>query len=848
MSADLKRAVDYLAERCDYAREDDDAGFNGSDAGFGHELAAAPLEAWSRADRIAARVMLQKYRGQLEAIGIDPRELPRESDIQAAPAGAREGLEKAIASEHRKTKTEARAAVKRQAAAVEKAAEKSAITLHGSEFVIAFPYRKETVDACRAIPGRKRFDAGLPGWRLRVDDVDPQRLIDFLERFKFQTPEPVRAKLVELIRHPRPKLSTSAVSLRAVSLADDGLTFDLAFPYDSAILDALRRDVPAARWNKARQVWQVPVRAASTEGLGRFLAEHPDFGFKVQEAASAAIGRVLDGQREALESSRAAEADAAFVAQIRAAVPAGLAPFPFQAAGVAYALNAKRLIIGDEMGLGKTIQAILTVVLADAWPVVVVCPASLVYNWFREFRKWAPRRTISILQAGRMGAYRADVLIVNYELLTERAAPGVKRGKRKKGDPVPLSRHARGILEASPRAVVFDEIHYLKNYKALRTLAAREIARRAEYRIGLSGTAIVNAPGELIAPLTILGRLEDLGGFRFYVNRYCAGDAQRGASNLVELNTKLRGSCYIRREKSQVLTELPAKQWTRVEFEITNRAEYDRAARDVAAFIGEQARENRDFLERLERDLERYRMELLADGVQADKLAANIAIERERRIAARAADAKRSAKRAEALARIEVLKQIAVRGKLEAVKEWIAEFVQEQKLIAFAAHVPVQKAIASLHGGAVHIFGEDAKDAREAAVQRFQAEPRDVCPLLVSSLKAGGVGWTGTAASNVAFVEPGWTPGEMDQAIDRAHRIGQRDSVTGYELVAKDTIEGDIYDLIAQKRAVVEAALIGGQTLERVDVLETLIARLGVVTVDQGDAARVTTLLDVAEA
>lgn len=847
MSAELKAAVDYLAARCDYAREDDDAGFNGSDTGFGHELAAKPLEAWSQGDRIAARVMLQKYRGQLEAIGVDPRELPRETSIQEAPAGAREALEQSIASEHRKAATASRAAVKRETAAVERAAEKSSIRLQGSEFLVAFPYRKETVDACRAIPGRKTFDRGLPGWRLRVDDVEPQRLLDFLERFKIEIPEPVRAKLVELIRHPRPKLGTTAVALRAVALAADGLTFELAFPYDSAILDALRRDVPAARWNKARQVWQVPVRAASTEGLGRFLADHPAFGFKVQAEAQAAIGRVLDGQREALESSRAAEADAEFTALIRGAVPAGLAPFPFQAAGVRYALNAKRLIIGDEMGLGKTIQAILTVVLGDAWPVVVVCPASLVYNWYREFRKWAPGRTISILQAGRLGAYRADVLIVNYELLTERAAAGVKRPKRKNGDPVPLSRHARGILEAAPRAVVFDEVHYLKNYKALRTLAAREIARHAEFRIGLSGTAIVNAPGELIAPLTIIGRLEDLGGFRFYVNRFCAGDAQRGASNLIELNTKLRQSCYIRREKSQVLTDLPEKQWTRVELDITNRDEYDRAAKDVAAFVGDQARENRAFLERLERDLDAYRMTLLADGIAADKLAANIAIERERRIAARAADAKRAAKRAEALARIEVLKQIAVRGKLEAVKEWIAEFTAQQKLIAFAAHVPVQKAIASVHAGAVHIFGEDSKEDREAAVQRFQTEPRERCPLLVSSIKAGGVGWTGTAASNVAFVEPGWTPGEMDQAIDRAHRIGQRDSVTGYELVARDTIEGEIYDLIAQKRAVVEAALIGGQVLERVDVLDSLLARLGAVTVDRDDA-RVTTLLDAAEA
>jgi SWI/SNF-related matrix-associated actin-dependent regulator 1 of chromatin subfamily A len=109
-------------------------------------------------------------------------------------------------------------------------------------------------------------------------------------------------------------------------------------------------------------------------------------------------------------------------------------------------------------------------------------------------------------------------------------------------------------------------------------------------------------------------------------------------------------------------------------------------------------------------------------------------------------------------------------------------------------------------------------------VDRFQNDPD--CRVIVLNLAAGGVGLTLTAASNVAFVELGWTPGGHDQAEDRAHRIGQTDSVTAWYLLGENTIDQDIYALIEEKRAVVTAATDGEIVIDEGSMLNELLGRI----------------------
>ena len=127
--------------------------------------------------------------------------------------------------------------------------------------------------------------------------------------------------------------------------------------------------------------------------------------------------------------------------------------------------------------------------------------------------------------------------------------------------------------------------------------------------------------------------------------------------------------------------------------------------------------------------------------------------------------------------------------------------------------------------GAPSITGQTPVEARQAAVDRFQTDPD--CKVIVLNIRAGGVGLTLTAASNVAFVELDWTPGAMDQAEDRCHRIGQTDQVTAWYLLGEETIDEDIHDLIETKRAVVEAATEGDvKTQHDTGIVNELLARL----------------------
>lgn len=93
-------------------------------------------------------------------------------------------------------------------------------------------------------------------------------------------------------------------------------------------------------------------------------------------------------------------------------------------------------------------------------------------------------------------------------------------------------------------------------------------------------------------------------------------------------------------------------------------------------------------------------------------------------------------------------------------------------------------------------------------------------------MKAGGVGLTLTAASDVLFLEQGWTPADMEQAADRAHRIGQQDSVTAWLLLIENTIDEDIRDLIAYKRQLVDASTDGTKLQDKQNILTDLLVRL----------------------
>ena len=421
---------------------------------------------------------------------------------------------------------------------------------------------------------------------------------------------------------------------------------------------------------------------------------------------------------------------------------------PFQRAGVRYALERRRTFIADEQGLGKTVQALATLERDGAFPAVVVCPASMKLTWERESLHWLPERSVAVLDG------RADT---GWPEEAEHAEIVVLNYDI-------LEAHLERLAARHPCAVVFDESHYVKNPGAARTKAALALAERLPpdaLRLALTGTPVLNRAEELVAQLRVLGRLRDFGSGARLTRRF------RAAGSDDRLHWNLRAHCYVRRTKRQVLPQLPAKRHDTVPVLLSNEHEYRLAENDVIAW-----------LHTLPLDL-------------------------------RTLDAKvAAALRAEQLVRLNNLRQLAVQGKLPTALAWIADFLASgEPLVVFAEHIATQRAVLERFPEAVHILGSDTTRRRQDAVDAFQSE--DGPQLIVCALKAASQGITLTRASNVAFLELDWTPARHDQAEDRLHRIGQESAVTAWYLLAPDTIDETMAELLERKRGLIDAVTDG---------------------------------------
>ena len=427
-------------------------------------------------------------------------------------------------------------------------------------------------------------------------------------------------------------------------------------------------------------------------------------------------------------------------------------PYPFQAEGVGFIISrGGRALVADDMGLGKTIQALAWLHHVKAYPALIVVPASVKLNWQKEIEMTLPDDITVNTLYGRSGngflGVQSDITIINYDILD------AWKDKLPEYD-----------------TLVGDEIHNIKNKSTLRSKAFRVIAKRCKHLVFLSGTPITNRPVEFFNALSLLDP-ETFGDFWRYAKKYCnprmgfrGGWDFTGSSNAEELHAMLTKTIMIRRKKSDVLKDLPPKVRSVVPIEIDNMDEYRYA--------------ETNFFEWVRR-------------TYGDKKAS-------------------SAAAAEALARIEYLKQLTIKGKMAGIVPWVEDFISTgEKLVLFATHHSTIDGLKTKFGGkAVKIDGRDNLQVRQNAITSFQGS--DETRLLIGNIKAAGQGINLTAASNTCFLELGWTPGEHDQAEDRVHRIGQEaDSVTAYFLMAQGTIEEDIAALIDGKRQVISQVLDG---------------------------------------
>lgn len=539
--------------------------------------------------------------------------------------------------------------------------------------------------------------------------------------------------------------------------------YRVALRYHPKLIDRLKK-IDGRRFNGATKEWTIP-KSSQTE-LNKFAAYAKYFG--PVEWMDASTPKTVEDLVYSLPELKPLAQPHNLKVQ----------PYPYQLEGIQRGLELKRFVNADAPGLGKSMQSIATINLADAFPCLVICPASLKINWEREWNKFTDRKAMILSDSVKeswpfywqTGLYQ--VFIVNYESLKKYFVQRIKKEERWTLRDV-VFRDTINLF----KSVIIDESHRCKSSATQQSKFTKGICAGKEWIIELTGTPVVNKPKDLVPQLSILGRMGDFDGYKSFVQRYCGGPNE--ASNLKELNYKLWTNCMFRREKHDVLKDLPDKVRQTMICEITNRKEYLDAERDLIQYLIKYKDATDDKIQR--------------------------------------------ALRGEVMVRINILRQISARGKIMEVVEFVKDFRENnQKIILFCSLHEVVDGLKKAFPNAVSVTGRENQQQKQAAIDSFQNNPDT--DIIICSIKAAGVGLTLTASSNVAFIEFPWTYADCVQCEDRAHRIGQKDSVTCYYFLGKNTIDEKVYQIIQMKKAIANTVM--GSTEEIPENIVDLIANL----------------------
>ncbi|MDR3692559.1 MAG: DEAD/DEAH box helicase, partial [Fimbriimonas sp.] len=420
-------------------------------------------------------------------------------------------------------------------------------------------------------------------------------------------------------------------------------------------------------------------------------------------------------------------------------------------------------VLADDMGLGKTVQ-ILAHILTEKvsgrmlTPCLIVAPTSTMPNWLREAERFAPELKVVTLQGTGRGARFADLDGVDIALTTY---PLLDRDKDKLG-------------ATTYHVLVLDEAQNVKNASTAAARAARDLS--AKHRVCLSGTPVENHLGELWSLFHFLvpGFLGSEGDFkkrfRTPIERNSDKDARKSLARRVR-------PFMLRRTKGQVASELPDKT------EIIESIEFDDDQRDLYESI-------RMAMDKQVRDL------IAAQGFDRSRIQILDALLKLRQVCCDPS-----------LLKIPSAKKVSESAKLGRLSEMLSVLVEDgRRVLVFSQFTSmldlIEARLRTVGISWVRISG-DTKD-RDTPVKQFQSGN---VPVFLISLKAGGTGLNLTAADTVILYDPWWNPAVENQAIDRAHRIGQDKAEIVYKMVVSGTIEEKMLELQARKGDIARSIL-----------------------------------------
>lgn len=528
----------------------------------------------------------------------------------------------------------------------------------------------------------------------------------------------------------------------------------VGFRYDERLVKEIKRFVGAG-YNSENKEWYIPFALPTVAPLQKWLHDN---GF-VEGMNYYPSKRVLEYQEPLAiitpEDVAIACKELGFKRM----------PRPYQCEGIAYMINHGNCINGDDCGLGKTGQTIATLELMDAFPALVITPASVKYNWKKEWEKWNPTRTVGVVGRKKKfdeNVWQNDVIIINYDILGER---GLDKPTAK----------FKELLKKRWASCVMDEIHFLKSEKALRTKMAKKIVKTVPHVWGLTGTLTQNKPADLIQPFTIIRRFEDIfGSTKEFKYRYCNakmtvfGMDCSGFSNLEELHELLRMGGYIRRNKRDVLDELPPMVEQTIDVPISNTREYRKAENNLLEYL---------------------------EKIDINKV--------------------NSAVNAPHLVMIQTLKQLSIEGKLPFITTYIKEWLEAnegEQLLVFGVHrIPLQQL--AEYFKAPLIQGGVSADKKQQIVNEFSNGGHR---LLFANIQSAGTGTDGLQdnCSNLVYIELPDKSTELEQANARLERMGQRNSINITYLLSPDTIDADIKEMVADKGMITGLVNKGGNENE----------------------------------
>jgi SNF2 family DNA or RNA helicase len=482
----------------------------------------------------------------------------------------------------------------------------------------------------------------------------------------------------------------------------------------------------------------------------------------------AGLKKFVDGPEAKVLRQKLANFDGVPEVTIPRAINADLRPYQKDGFNFLCHLSEMKLggILADDMGLGKTLQTLTWISwLKDRQgrvpkPALVICPASVLYNWRREAERFVPDMKVLVLQSGqarhnlRKQIPQHDLIVTNYAL---------------------LRRDLEDLQKFSFSAVVLDEAQFIKNPTAQVTQCVKQL--KATQRLALTGTPLENRLLDLWS-ITDFIQPSYLGSQEHFTQTYepkaetaDGVDAQRIARR--RLSAKLR-PLMLRRLKSQVAKDLPDRIEVRRDCE-----------------LGEAQR--RLYLAELRRSREQVMQAVAEKGLAKSKIHVLAALTRLRQICCHPT----------------LVGNDALSGKTDTLFELLEPLLQEgQKVLIFSQFVQMLRLLEAeckLRAISTHVLTGETKE-RQAVVQGFQDDGKAAVFLL--SLRAAGTGLNLTTASYVILYDPWWNPAVEAQAIDRSHRIGQTRTVNAYRLIAPGTVEEKIWEL-QQRKAQAIADVLG---------------------------------------